>query len=316
MDMPISWDVINIVNASYTPSSVVKTNNAAFHFFCRYFWQKAVNVFKFTMPETWSHRLFTFALFGGGCVAVVDTNKFGVIPQWGVAGGFNVFYDPLYMVIANPLLPDLTGRQLEINKDCAAIHLTPDWCGIGDLIGFYAEKCALATQAVDVNLINSKLAYVFAAKDKTSAASFKTMFDKITTGEPAVVIDKKLFNDDGTPNWQVFLQNLKQTYIVSDVLSDLRKLEEEFDTKIGIPNANTDKRERLISDEVNANNIETNILADGWIENIRTGCKQVKKMYGIDIKVERRYNNDSTNVLGSPTAQYGNPVNSRSVQLG
>ena len=315
MDMPISWDVVNIINSSYSPSTVVKTNNSAFHFFCRYFWQKAVNVFKFSMPETWSHRLFTFALFGGGCVAIVDGgDKFGVIPQWAVAGGFNVFFDPLYMVIANPLLDHLTGRQLEITKDCAAIHLTPDWCGIGDLIGFYAEKCALATQAIDVNLINSKLAYVFAAKDKTSAASFKTMFDKITTGEPAVVIDKKLFNDDGTPNWQVFLQNLKQTYIVSDVLSDLRKIEEEFDTKIGIPNANTDKRERLITDEVNANNIETNILADGWIENIRRGCKMAKQMYNVDITVERRYNNnDSTNVVGSSNAQPSKSVNSRSV---
>lgn len=268
MDMPITWDVVNLINASYTPSSVVKTHNNAFRFFCRYFWQKAVNVFKFDLPETWSHRLFTFALFGNGCVAIVDGgNKFGVIPQWGVAGGFNVFYDPLYLQIANPLLPDLTGRQLEIGKDCAAIHLTPDWQGIGDLIGFYAEKCALAAQAVDVDLINSKLAYVFAAKDKTSATSFKKMFDDITTGNPSVVVDKKLFNDDGTPNWQVFTQNLKQTYIVSDVLSDLRKLEAEFDTKIGIPNANTDKRERLISDEVNANNVETNIISVGcWYQ--------------------------------------------------
>ena len=313
MNMPISWDVINIIDASYTPSSVVKVNNGAFRYYCRYFWQKAVNVFKFTLPDTWSHRLFTFALFGGGCVAVVDTgDKFGVIPQWAVAGGFNVFYDPLYLTIANPLLNDLTGKQLYITKDCAAIHLTPDWMGIGDLIGFYAEKCALATQAVDVNLINSKLSYVFGAKDKTTSASFKTMFDHIVTGEPSVVVDKKLFNDDGTPNWQLFTQNLKQTYIVSDLLSDLRKIEEEFDTKIGIPNANTDKRERLISDEVNANNIETNILADGWMENIQRGCKMVKQMYDVDIKVERRYDIDAA-TMPTPNAEQGKSVNSRSV---
>ncbi len=309
MNMPITWDVINLIDASYTPSTVVKTQNAAYRFFCRYFWQKAVNVFRFDLPDTWSHRLFTAALFGNGAVAVVSTERFGVIPQWGVAGGFNVFYDPLYMTIANPLLPDLTGRQLEITKECAAIHLTPDWCGIADLVGFYAEKCALATQAMDVNLINSKLAYVFAAKDKNTAASFKTMFDHIATGEPAVVVDKKLFNDDGSPNWQLFTQNLKQTYLTSDLLSDLRKIEEEYDTKIGIPNANTDKRERLISDEVNANNVETNILSDGWLENIKQGLKMVKTMYGVKINVERRYNQN----VASSNAEQGKLVDSRAL---
>lgn len=307
MNMPIEWDVINIINSSYSPSMVIKTHNAAYRFFCRYFWQKAVNVFKFNLPDAWSNRLFTFALFGNGSVCVVDAGeRYGVIPQWGVAGGFNVQYDPLYMTIANPLLQGLTGKQLFITKDCAAVHLAPDWMGIGDLIGFYAEKCALAAQAIDVNLINSKLAYVFGAKDRTSANSFKKMFDQITTGEPAVVIDKKLFNDDGSPNWQLFTQNLKQTYIVADVLSDLRKLEAEFDTKIGIPNANTDKRERLISDEVNANNVETAVLADGWLDNINEGFDMVREMYGLELSVERRYEDVAV-------PEQGNNVNSWSV---
>ena len=198
----------------------------------------------------------------------------------------------LYAMIANPLLPDLTGKQMIIDRDCSIIKLTPDYLGIGDLVGYYAEKMSLASQALSVNFSNSKLSYVFGAKDKTQATTFKKMFDQILNGEPAVVIDKSLYNDDGTPNWQIFNQNLQQTYIVSDLISDLRKIEAEFDTKIGIPNANTDKRERLISDEVNANNAETSSISDLWLDTIREGIKKTMKLYPDlpEIKVERRYN--------------------------
>ena len=63
----------------------------------------------------------------------------------------------------------------------------------------------------------------------------------------------------------------------------------EFDTKIGIPNANTDKRERLNTDEVNANNVETAIIAEGWLNSIRTGFENVKKLYpGVNCSVDWR----------------------------
>jgi len=193
------------------------------------------------------------------------------------------------MLFANPLLPDFSGRELVIGEDCAVIRLTDDWCGVTDLVAYYAGKMALATQAIDVNLINSKLAYVFAAKDKTQAQSFKKLMDTINSGETSVVIDKSLYNEDGEANWKAFQQNLKQTYIVTDLLSDLSTIEDEFNTRVGIPNANTEKRERLISDEVNANNVETSILAAGWLENIREGCDMVKSMYGAQITADWRF---------------------------
>ena len=72
-------------------------------------------------------------------------------------------------------------------------------------------------------------------------------------------------------------------------MNDLHKIEEEFNTRIGIPNANTDKRERLITDEVNANNVETSILAAGWLDHIKRGADMVREMYGEEILVDWRY---------------------------
>ena len=289
MNLPIPYNVENIAKASFSPSTFHLADNASFGFYARYLWQKMINVFKFTLPDDWDEDYFKYVLFGIGYIPILYTNEFGVIPQYGTAGGYNQYFEPDFVNISNELLPDESSRELKIGRDCEVVRLAPDWGGAGDLIGFYAAKMALCSQSIDINLINSKVAFVFGAKSKAQAEAFKKMYQDITSGEPAVVIDKFLFSEEGEAQWQLFSQNLKNTYLVSDIISDMRKLEEEFDTKIGIPNANTDKRERLNTDEVNANNVETEMIAEGWLNNIRKGFEKVKKLYpGINCSVDWR----------------------------
>ena len=83
-------------------------------------------------------------------------------------------------------------------------------------------------------------------------------------------------------------QNIKENYIVPEMLADLRKIVEMFDTEIGIPNANTDKRERLITDEVNANNFETKSKCELWLENLKECCEKANEMFGLDMSVDWR----------------------------
>ena len=262
-------------------------------------------VFTFKLPETFGEELFKNALFANGYVTVLNTERFGLLAQWGTGGGYTVNYTPRYILFSNPLLPELSGKELIIDEDCAIIKLSDEYAGVLDLVGYYAEKMALASQAVDVNLINSKLAYIFAAKDRAQAQTFKKALDRINDGEPAVIIDKSLFDEEGKPAWNAFQQKPKEVYLVHDLLEDLAKIEDEFDTRVGIPNANTDKRERLITDEVNANNVETAILAEEWLDNIRKGCDRVKEMYGAEITVDWRYKPD----VRKP--EQSNPVNNR-----
>lgn len=289
MNMPIPFDIINLINSCYSPNSVIKKNNYTYGLYCRYLYDKLKAVFKFKLPDTFGEELFKNALFANGYVTILPTDEFGLLAQWGVGGGYTVNYTPRFVLVANPLLPDISGKELIIDEDCAVIRLNGEWAGVLDLVAYYAEKMALASQAVDTNLINSKIAYIFAAKDKAQAQTFKKALDRIYDGEPAVIMDKTLFDEEGKPAWNAFTQNPKEIYLVSDLLNDLAKIEDEFDTRIGIPNANTDKRERLISDEVNANNVETAILADDWLEHIKAGCNRVREMYGAEITVDWRY---------------------------
>jgi hypothetical protein len=245
-----------------------------------------MSVFEWDLPDTWDKDYTLYTLYCWGFYAVVNTDKYGVIPQACSLSGYDVFYRPTNAVISNPLLNGIL--QPRIGKQCVLVKLQPDYGGIMDLVNYYADMLALCAEATGVNLVNSKLAYVFTATDKASAESFKKLYDQIASGEPAVVQDKHLQTQDGRASWESFVQNIGQNYITDKLLSDLRKLVDMFDTEIGIPNANTDKRERLISDEVNANNVETFTRSAMWLENLKSSCKQANEMFGIAMDVNWR----------------------------
>ena len=283
-----TYDYINRYNARISPSTVHCKNTGLVNYFTRYLVQKVISVFEFlNIPEEWALNYFEYVLICRGYVGILKTDRYGVIPQECGLGGFDIFYQPKFITVANPLLPGI--KQPIIGEECEVIKMQPDYGSIMDLVGTYADLMALCLESAGVNLLNSTLSYVFAAGNKTQAESFKKMFDKIASGEPSVFVDKNLFNEDGSRNWDVFFQNLKQNYVASDILNDMKTLEDQFNTAIGIPNANTQKRERLITDEVNANNIETEAKIGLWLETMRRDMRRVNDMFGLDLDVRYRF---------------------------
>lgn len=285
---PYLYDHANRVISENRPGTVHTQNTALYQFFRRYLLQKAISVFRWKLPSTWSRDYFLYVLYCWGVVAIVETDKYGVIPQGCGLEGYNVFYQPRKAIIANPLLRGL--RDPIIGEECVLFKLQPDFGGIMDLVNYYAEELALCSESVSVNLLNSKMSYVFAAANKAGAESLKALYDSYASGQPAVFYDKNLIGDDGKPTWDMFSQNVGENYIADKVLSDMRKIEAMFDTDIGIPNANTDKRERLVTDEVNANNVETYSKCALWLESLQKGCTEVREMFGVDMSVDWRVN--------------------------
>lgn len=285
-----SYDFIDKYNGHIKPSTAHSQDNATAWYFRRYLVQKIISVFEFKgIPETWSKDYFLYTLFIWGFVAIINTDKFGVIPQQCSLYGYDVFYRPTTCNIANPLLKgNLTPR---IGKECALIRLQPDYGSCFDIVSYYADLLALATESLGTNLINSKLAYVFACENKTTAESFKKMMDKINVGDPAVFADKKLWDDNGNPLWDNFQQNLKQNYIAKDILDDMAKIDARFCTEIGIPNVNIAKESGVTDNEVEANNIDTKSKSSLWLETMKRGIEQANKMFDLNISVNYRFNN-------------------------
>lgn len=254
--------------------------------FSRYLVQKAISVFEWNIPRTWSRPYLLYCLYCFGRVAVVNTDRFGVIPQACGLMGYDVYYQPTHAIITNPLLRGIL--QPRIGVECELLRLQPDYGGIMDLVNMYANLLAECAMSADVNLVNSNTALLFITDKKSASEAVRKAYDQAVNGQPLVVADKNLLNEDGSVGLTTFARDVKSSYILSDLLSDMRKIEAMFDTDIGIPNANTDKRERLITDEVNANNVETYSKCALWLEELQDACARIRRMFGIEISVDWR----------------------------
>lgn len=285
-ELPVFYDYINAANSRIDPSTVHVKNTGLNRFFVRYLLQRAMSPLEFRIPDVWDRNYFLYVLYCLGWIGVLDTDKFGVICQHCGLQDYNVYYQPTKIVVSNPLLEGI--KELEIGREAALIRLQPDYGSIMDLVQFYANMMALTAETAGVNIFNSKLSYYFRAGNKAAAESYKKMFDQIGSGEAAVFVDKNLLNEDGSPTWDTFAQDLRSNYIAGELLEDMRKWEERFDTEIGIPNANTNKRERLITDEVNANNFETRSRIELWLDTLRRGMQTANELFGLDLSVDWR----------------------------
>lgn len=284
---PIYYDHANAAISCNNPNSIHTQNTALTAFFKRYLLQKAISVFEWTLPENWNRDYFLYVLFCWGVVAVINTDRFGTIPQGCGLRGYNVQYQPTNAIITNPLLRGILDPQ--IGTQCEIFKLQPDFGGVMDLVNSTAEDLALCSEALSMNVINSKLAFVFAAGNKAVAESYKAMYDDIMSGKPAAFVHKDLFSDDGKPMWQPWSQDIKRMFIAPEIIDSMHEIEARFDQQIGIPNANRDKKERLVVDEVNANNTDTYCKAALWLESLQESCERVNRMFypaggGVSVK--------------------------------
>lgn len=284
-----NYDFLNVYNGSRSPGTIHAANTELGAYFRRYLFQKAVSVFDIQCPETWSKDYFWYVLYGAGYIGVLDVPGMGVIPQYCTLKGFNVFYQPKGFIVANAAIRNGQTLEKSIGIDGVLMKLTPDYTGICDLIGYYADLMAVSAESMGVNILNSKLAYIFGVKNQAAADSFKKMVDKINAGDPAVFVDKNLLDADGNPTWVEYAQDLRNNFIAPDLLQTMNQIERMFESEIGIPNnGGIEKKERLISDEVNANNVSTYSKAALWLENLQTSCDEVNRMFGLNVSIDWR----------------------------
>ena len=304
MEMPIYWNYNMVGNSVIQPSTVRIRGTELHRFFVRYLLQDAISVFKWEFPLEWDvfTNYFLYGIYSIGYMSILETNKFGVIPQVCGLAGYGICRQPVRTIISNPLINNTL--DLVIDKNCVLMRLQPDYGGILDIVNYYADMLALSAEAAGINLLNTHVAYMFGAGNKNAAESIKKLYDRVAEGEPLVVADKALLDDEGELNLQLFQNDVSKTYIVDKLLLDMEKLTNMFRTSIGLNNANTEKRERLLVDEVNANNQAIYSKVELWLDQLKRSCEKVRNMFGINISVDWRYKpNEQRQIIGAPQEQ-------------
>lgn len=286
----IPYDIVNEYESRQNPNTMHITNTWDYKIWFRYFLQRVYSLFIFdNFPPFWKKDYLYPTLFLHGNFAVFYSKDYGVIPQGGSPYGFNVFYMPTNYIVANPAF-GAKEYDLAIGEDCEIVTLTPDWCGIGDLINTYAQRVALLLSDVDVASAMSKYGTVFTAKNKAGAESFKAIFDDIMSGKLAVVTNQSLY-DSATGKelyGQLNTDVEKSMSVVITALEAIDRIKKDFDNEIGIYHA-PDKKERLITDEITSSTNGVMSKCELWCEKINEGFTNVNRMFGLDIHVRLRY---------------------------
>lgn len=294
--LPFNYEQINISYGTHIPSTIKGKNNKTFAFWQRAFFQRACSTLKITMPDEWQPNkdLMYWCLFAYGFVGCGQNVELGRWFNPGTISGYDFYYRPRRFLLCNPYYSGI--NDFTIGEDCEIIKLTPDYFGIWDIISYYAEKMAQMDVAINTAIINSKFAYIVGAKNKAAAEVLKKLFDKVNSGEPAVFFDKKLANDgtDKEEPWQVLLRdNLKQSYLVADLLRDFQTLINDFDTEIGIPTIPYEKKERLVQDEARSKQIDATSRSIIWFDTLSDSFDRANDFLGFSsddrLKVELRY---------------------------
>ena len=255
----------------------VTPNSTTFNYYVRTLFRKAMSIYDFNnVPDNWDLDYFISVLLSQGFVAITDT-ALGVIPLRCGISGINVYNHPTTVIIANPVLGNL---ERTIDEDCALVKLSYDYRGIMDTVYRYSTLLAECDSSISVNLMNSKVTFIGLVESKQQANSMKLIYDKITAGEPAVYVKGSQINGD-----QILYNHVKENFVADTIQLLKRKIMSEFLTEIGVNNANTDKRERLTDNEVEANDSEIQLNAGYWLENIREGLKKANELYNLNITV-------------------------------
>ena len=240
----------------------------------------------------WDKDYIREGLLIKGFFTVTKDNSGNTLPLKCGATGVNVFNRVTDVIVANPVIGSFNRT---IGVDCELVYLQQKQGGrfrsLQPIITLFAQKLANADAAIDINLFNSRLPFIFQAPSPEVADSFKAMYDEITEGNPAVFIDEQmgslLQNGEGS---SLYIFKGKENFIADMVQNEKAQIMNEFLTSIGINTANTTKRERQIVDEVNANNLEIEANIKLWKQNVEDCVERVNNMFpDVNLKITFPY---------------------------
>lgn len=167
-------------------------------------------------------------------------------------------------------------------EECVVIENNKLRIPTNPFILFYVNKLTEAERTMDVNVKACKTPVVFACDDK-DVFTFKAIFQKVDGNVPAIFADRNL-NLDSIQAFKTGVQ------FMGKELQDYANTEEgKLLTFLGVNNTPVDKKERLITDEAEANNELIQSFADLQLEARQRACEAINKMFGLNVSVKRRH---------------------------
>lgn len=140
-------------------------------------------------------------------------------------------------------------------------------------IQLFANRLYEAERTIDVN-IKAQKTPVLIEGDSKSMLTLKNLYMKFSGNEP-FIFGNKNFNLDKALN----VLKTDAPFIANDLQDYKHEVWNECLTFLGINNANTDKKERLVTDEVNSNNDLIKFYFNCFYKTRKKACDEINKKY-------------------------------------
>lgn len=229
------------------------------------------------IDEKWIERY----LFSEGACLFYKDPRFGyMVAKLGETGALNYYDEP---TTVRPYATNYIyeGEQLINNVNCVIIRNNDEMLPTAPTLQIYSYDLTNIKRTQDVNLTNLKMPTIVRCSDKQKL-SLKQAINQRNDNEPTIWGDKNLDLD----NVQVL--NLNTPIVFDKLQIQKHAVWNECMTFLGINNANMDKRERLVDDEVQANNEQVKACEDVMLKAREEAVKRINEMFGLNISVRRR----------------------------
>lgn len=244
-----------------------------------YYKMLALNMFTWeNLPETMNSRYIENALYEHGLCLINDDNDLGKISvPCNFGANMNINGESTEVITCGY---NYVKTINYLNNDkCILIRNNDLAKPTRDYIFNYAERMLEVEMCIRANINQQKFPWFINATEKTKK-SLEIIFDKVENFEPFILANKEI----GLGENALEVLTMPTPY-VADKLNEYKyELEREILSFLSLNN-NFEKKERLLTDEVNSNNdfISTNAML--MYKNRLQACKEINRKFGLNVKV-------------------------------
>ena len=258
-------------------------NNMTFSYYYYKLMLIARSLFRWkNLPNNMDERWIENYLFRSGkCIFYKDPNLGFMVAGLAEQGSINCYGDPtsVYPVAENYVY---SGKKLINGDNCYVIRNNDLMLPNFPLVRHYSYKLTNIDRAIDVNIEAQKTPIVVKCSDK-QRLSLKNAINQRKDNEPVIWTA-----EEANIGEMINTLELNPPMVFKDLQAQKHMVLNEVFTDLGINNANMDKRERMVANEVEANNEQVKASEDVMLKVREEACRQINRIFGLNISVERR----------------------------
>lgn len=254
-------------------------NNRTYLMYYNRLLELAINMFEWKgLPTSVDERFLELTLVSDGYAVYFDDEVLGnLCLQCMIGGNLDVYRIPIERTAYAT-----NGYQARLTAEDSVIifnNYTHTNCLLD--IELYARRLYEIERTIDVNVIAQKTPLIIRA-DENQRLTLKNLYMQYDGNEPFIFGDKQL-DMDGI---KVLKTDAPYTADKLNILK--RQIWNEALTYLGIENSNTEKKERLVSDEVTTNLGAVEAQRFCRLNARRQAADKINAMFGTNITVDYR----------------------------